>query len=335
MSIPIGYQDPSGAWKKIGDVPIPQAPTAPTAPPTEPTAPTPAPQPTKDKWGIQMLNPSIQTAGKKREWYLNETKAVDGQFYRKSGTIVGPQSDGSYSCDGAVRLYVQSPDPLPMWKNCEITGYYKIDVGGAVREAIQHYTGGGIHTNTNYKADDGSSKPGNPMGTKLSCRIYANGDVLSAKEIGHSVYAGYRGSKNDAVPDLVSPRRWFGWKCVFNQYTKNGKECRKLEGYIDDNAQDSGGKCTPKNNWKLMTSAVDEGDWNNYDQTKFDALIAQGALTKTGLTATQLKNMIITWYGHPNFLRYNRPIANCASFRWDNLTVRFKYLSAREIVPGA
>ena len=299
-----------------------------------PVCPEIPPAVTKDKWGIQMLNASNQDPARAREWYLNETNPDDGQFYRKGGTIT-KEADGSYSCDGAVRLYVKSPQPFKLWKNIEITGYFKVLAGAVGRNAIQEYGRGGIHTDSNYTLANGQSKSGNPMGSKYSCRIYTNGDVLSAKEIGHSVYAGYRSAKSNAVADLAAPSRWIGWKTVINQYTKNGRECASMKGYIDDNAQDASGNLTPKNNWVLMTSAVDEGDWNNFDAAEFTALVNKGAVP-AGMTADQYKSMIITWSGHPVFVNdtNQRAIACTASYRWDDIKVAFKHLSVREIVPG-
>ncbi len=128
----------------------------------------------------------VPTKSGGRTWFLNETNPEDGQFYNKSGTITN-KGNGEYVCSQpAVRLYVRSPEPHALWKNTEITGYYRIESGAVGRNAIQHYGRGGIHTNSTYTLANGQSKLGNPMGTKYSVRIYSNGDTLSAKECGHS-----------------------------------------------------------------------------------------------------------------------------------------------------
>lgn len=345
MSVPIGYMKPDGSWVKIGEVPTTTTTTpTPTPPPTTttppPTTTTPPPPTTTapatvDKWGIKMLNPTKQGG---REWYLKEGTATawdDGQFYRKSGTIAYRSADQSYFCDAAVRLYVQSPEPLALWKNVELTGFFYVETGISGRNAVQAYGRGGIHTDSTYTMADGSKRLGNPMGWKYSARIYTNGDVLCAKECGHSVYARYRGAKSDAVPDLVGPRRWFGWKVVINQFTKNGKECCRMEGWIDDNSNPD----KPNNKWVKVTEATDDPatPWNDFDTAEFDALIGKGALDGTGLTKDQYRNMVLAGPGHPLWIKdkNNRKIACCASWRWDDIGCRFKHLSAREIVPGA
>jgi hypothetical protein len=248
--------------------------------------------------------------------------------------------DGSWANSGtAVRIYIYSPSPMPLWKNIELTGYFYVESGTGT---IQLYGRGGIHTEQEYTLSNGQKKWGMCMGSKLGARAYTDGTVKMVKEIGHSVYSAQsRGQKSNAYPNLTSNKRWFGLKATITEYkTSSGVEGVRLRSYIDDNAQDASGNCQPKNNWKLLTEGVDDGTWDCDDKSAESSVSTFKGLTDkcgvpAGITREQYAKMPITWYGHPTFVNdaNNRKIANVASWRWDDMVVKCKYLSAREIVP--
>lgn len=300
-----------------------------------------------DKFGIKMINPSTTVADRKREYYMNmDNPEADGIFDQRNANIV-KRPDGSWASTGPeVRLYIYSPSPLPFWKNVELTGYFFIESGGsAATDAIQIYARGGIHTEQQYTLANGQKKWGMCMGSKLAARAYIGGEVRVVKEIGHSVYSEEsRGrKKTNTYPNLISPRRWFGLKTTLTEYktSSGGIEGVRIRLYIDDNAQDaSTGNCQPKNNWKLLTEAFDDGTWNCDDgSTQSTVDTFKGLIDKCGvppgMTRAQYAKMPLTWYGHPTFINdaNNRKFANTASWRWDGIGVKFKYLSCREIIP--
>jgi hypothetical protein len=254
----------------------------------------------EDKFGIKML---FSTRASGREWFMNMGYPNADDVFELRDQIIKRMDDGYWYAEGRApdyqtRIMVESPSGTALWKNVEMTGYFRVmkiftnadnnaSKSDAIAEsdyAIQAYARGGIHSNQPMNGSDGKEKYLNCVGSAYKGKFYFKGDASVAKEIGHPVYGPERFKERDDVfgknstswttvgkglfPPLVGnfgdgvdhPGRWIGLKVVIYDLLENNQEYARIQTYIDDNADD-GGRLTPSNDWKLLGDVVDKGDW--------------------------------------------------------------------------
>src|SRR3712207_4421849 len=169
-----------------------------TDPTTVTTALTPSGSP--DKFGIQMLFATMQGG---REWFMNmDDPNSDGIFEARNQTI-SKMHDGYWYASGnppdhRTRIMIKSPQGTDLWKNVEMTGYfravrtYPVASSSAEREnsrrTFQAYARGGTHSNILMADSNGKERYLNALGSAYKGRIHFNGDASVTKEVGHSVY---------------------------------------------------------------------------------------------------------------------------------------------------
>lgn len=261
----------------------------------------------KDSFGVRKIYETVKGG---EEWYLSADPLTDKRF--SPGREITKNPDGSWKMKNiqvrmavypstgwstakidtydqkilAKRGYMQAAND---WKNVEMTGYVKlISFTNATTNGAAHFefeARGGTHTGS-------ANGTLTCQGTAYHSNLYQTGRSKFEKELQHTAgYARNNPETQNATSKLDD--RWIGIKAVYYNLKNGGV---KLEHWLDDKAD---------NNWKLVHSYVDNGDWGG---GKPDC----GDSDKT----------IITWGG---------PVA---TFRWDNLTeVDFKNLSVREIEP--
>ena len=236
------------------------------------------------------------------------------------------ESDGG--SNGQFRLEVWSPKFEDMekrrkarWRNVEITVYCRVVKRPEINEgrsgyAWQLYGRGGHHT---------ERRP--CEGGTLKARWWnKNGPNSVVKEICHPAFTSNEAITRNNIEDQsdYGNNRWYGSKLVIYNIKDGNKTLTKQELYTDHDENDSDMNLVIQNNWKKVTEFTDRGGWhageNKFEQfgggcgRKRDEI-----LTKPGRDSRP---------GSPNFNR------NLIALRWDNQTVRFNFLSAREIDPG-
>ncbi len=105
---------------------------------------------------------------------------------------------------------------------------------------------------------DGKERYLNALGSAYKGRIHFSGDASVTKEVGHSVYAATNRHNYDKASgqwirvgkSLFKPLttnynladgqyyggRWIGLKVVIFDFLEKGKECARIQTYIDDDA---------------------------------------------------------------------------------------------------
>lgn len=239
----------------------PASPSAPTAPssPSAPQAPgTPTPTPSAavvDGFGVTMLYP---TKAQGETWSLAADPRADRRFDPQ--LTITPNADGSWKIQStqvrmdvatssgyslnssstqdrtvlAARGYMQDPND---WKNVEITGFVKVNAGGADSH-ITWYVRGGRHSDSvpcEGSAYKGSlTSDGRMRFQKESWHVYYDQDPYA------SVSSSYMG-------------RWIGFKAIVRNVTLNGVPAVHMEGWLDENADGV--------TWKKVYSVDDDGSW--------------------------------------------------------------------------
>ena len=305
------------------------------------------PSGSSDKFGVQML---FATMPGGREWFMNmDDPSLDGIFEARDQRVF-KMTDGYWYAGGnppdyRTRIMIKSPQGTALWKNVEMTGYFKVvrtyprATSGVARgeddseSTFQAYARGGIHSNELMAGSDGKERYLNAVGSAYKGRIYFNGDASVAKEVGHSVYAPDRHIQDKSSGEwtrigrnlfrslvnnynLVDGQyyggRWIGLKVVIFDFLEDGNEYAKIQTYIDDDAiEDSRtGTFKPSNNWELLSDVVDKGDWID-DPGPNSKLV--GTLDKLiercgnpFPTREDYSSNIISWFGHPAYI--NDPI---------------------------
>ena len=253
-----------------------------------------------DKFGIREIYPTMPGG---REWYVNMSDPKqDPIFNITDNTPISRQDDGSWLInDPQIRLRVLTLPGEELWKNVEMTGYFKIVSVGV--------TGGSGKNNA--KGEDGID-PGIDMfarsirhtdeapceGTAYHGKINASGVFHWKKEIWHT--GGYTDARGVGNTNNSIVGRWIGWKVAI--YNINDNNAVKMESYLDDN---NDGK------WKKVSDFIDNGKWFATSSNK--------RFNKPHCGVP--KDYIIT-QGGPE-----------AAFRSDNTALIFKDLSVREIQP--
>ncbi|MDQ3868522.1 MAG: hypothetical protein M3250_03080, partial [Thermoproteota archaeon] len=192
-----------------------------------------------DKFGIKEIYPTKQGG---REWYINMgDPRSDGLFFITSDPNITRQSDGSWRIDvPKVRMNVDTPPGTELWKNVEITGYFKvISIIDPKNETdVAWYARGGRHS------DEAPCE-----GTALIGGIHTDGSVGWKKEIWFTGgYTDERGTDKVVTNPMVG--RWIGWKVIM--YNINNDTAVKMESYIDN---------TDTNYWIQVTNLTDSGGW--------------------------------------------------------------------------
>lgn len=259
-----------------------------------------------DNFGIKKV---YQTADNAHEWYVNmDDPKSDPLFRNLSNVTFTKKSDGSWLVDASqIRLEAWSgTDAKTKWQNVEITGYEKMVAG--TNHLLQQYSRGGHHTSTN--PCEGSAMKG---------RLYEDKTAV-VKEVNHPAYCGNRGEK---ALDFNAFGRWVGFKTViYNAKLSTGKTSVVVEVWLDKDVQDANGNLVIKNDWQLSTRVVDSGGWATSDPD----YKANCPVLNVDSTATyRAKSEILSKPG-------GTASANLCAWRSDDLSWRFKYLSAREII---
>ena len=194
----------------------------------------------EDKFGIKEIYPTRPDG---REWFLNsEDPRSDGIFYITSDKNITKQSDGSWLINSSeVRMNVDTPPGVSVWKNVEITGYARIlsVIDSNKENDLAWFARSGIHSNKSPCE-----------GTGLIGGIHTDGTVEWKKEIlFREGYTDGRARAKVVVDPIIG--RWIGWKVVM--YNINNNSAVKMESYIDN-------KNT--NYWVQVTNLTDNGGWS-------------------------------------------------------------------------
>jgi len=194
-----------------------------------------------DRFGAKEMYPT-KIGG--REWYINMIDPNSDQLF-DTGSLIKVESDGSWQIgsesnselQNQIRMTVETPRSIELWKNVEITGYAKILKDMGRDDSLVWYARGSKHSN---------DVP--CQGTSLKSGIDVNGIASWKKEIWHTGgYTDERG-KQRATSSILG--KWIGWKAVI--YNINNDRWVKMESYIDDE---------DNNQWRKVTELVDTGDW--------------------------------------------------------------------------
>ena len=272
-----------------------------------------------------------------REWYWNYNnleQVKDDRNVRNWLDSDGNNKEGLRHIDGDVweatggdnrdlRLEIWSPNhddeeerKRARWLNVEITTYYKVktrdditDPNDGDRFAVQLYGRGGSH-----KEDDpcqGSALKGRWFRGKKSQDEWRNhsNKACVVKELCHPCYTPNKDENENNDLEEHADNNWHGAKLVIYNLQRNGMECTKQEVYTD--ARDE------TNEWKKVSEYVDNGNWKVSNENKFEELCGN---------CNREKDEILTKPG-------GKDGRNCISLRTDDVTIRFKKYSCREIDP--
>jgi hypothetical protein len=257
----------------------------------------PKPQVGVDKFAIKEIYPTKKGG---REWYINmDNPKADPIFNIVSNIPIKRSDDGSWLiANSAIRMSVSTPLQAEPWKNVEMTGYIKIDSTRTTRNSNNNEESGST-SDIDWRARGGRHNSDVPCeGTALNGGLFADGTVGWKKEIWHT--GGYTDARGIGKATNSILDRLVGWKVVM--YNMNNNRAVKMESYLDDKND---------NNWKKVSDVIDNGGWyaKSSDNVFYSADCGRS------------KDYIITNSG---------PIA---TFRADNVTMKFKDLSIREILP--
>ena len=194
----------------------------------------------EDIFGIKEIYP---TRPEGREWFLNsEDPRSDGIFYITSDKNITKQSDGSWLINSSeVRMNVDTPPGVSVWKNVEITGYARIlsVIDSNKENDLAWFARSGIHSNKSPCE-----------GTGLIGGIHTDGTVEWKKEIlFREGYTDGRAKAKVVVDPIIG--RWIGWKAIM--YNTNNNSAVKMESYIDNK---------DTNYWVQVTNLTDNGGWS-------------------------------------------------------------------------
>lgn len=235
--------------------------------------------PAFDQFGIRQLFPTKDGG---REWFMDlQDPQRSGVFEVSNGQKISRAPDGFWYSEGAppehrTRIMVKSPPGHDPWLNVEITGYFKVErtfghepeESGDDQNTFQAYARGGTHSNQMMAGSDSKLRDLNCVGSAYKGRIYFDGSVNVAKEIGHSVYAQSRfaqeagGTWDQSGSGQFAPivnsynatdghyygGRWIGLKVVIYSIDHESQDRARTLVYIDDRAENQTGGLQPSNN---------------------------------------------------------------------------------------
>jgi hypothetical protein len=247
-----GVGAPPGGGDGSPTVKPPDPPVS--SPPASPPASTPAAA-SKDAFGVTMLNatkPGGETwslaADPRSEARFDPQLAItqnpDGSWKIKSAQVrmdVFTSSGYTLSTSStqdrttlASRGYMQSRND---WRNVEITGFVKVNAGGADSH-ITWYARGGKH-----------SDPIPCEGSAYKGSLTADGQMRFQKESWH---VDYDQSPYAKVTSSYMGR-WIGFKTIIRNVTVNGATAVHMEGWLNDSAD--------KVTWTKVYAHDDAGAW--------------------------------------------------------------------------
>ena len=292
--------------------------------PAQPTGlekPAATPATPLDRFGVQMLHPTLSGG---HEWHANWDNGRERAFGSTAEFTGDPEfdtnhGDGSYRVDGrgvlkisgrAPRMYVHDPANLRSWGNVEITVY-----GRRIADTGISYGGIMAYARTNH----GTVAPGGENRNLCDCRGYGgmvtyDGRVQFEKETAH-----HQGNGNAQIarvkywPAGMPKDRWIGYKLVVRDC--NGGRNVKLELYLDGRNGAGGGA------WEKVTEFTDDGHNFGARSTPCGAGI-DPALALTTSTARPGSET-----GKPNLTVYFRSDGVLTDGLW------YKQASVREIAP--
>jgi hypothetical protein len=197
-----------------------------------------------DKFGIEEIYP---VANNGSVWYINnQDPQNDNQFYFHSLediSLVREQGQGEFRMDAetgtdrhGVRIHVDSPKGI--WKNVEMTGYFKLLDGQDEFTMIARH-------GPSYE-DNGGCDAYGYYGV-----LSAEGDAYFKKKTYH--HGGGYTDRTATADNVVSglQNRWIGIKFMVYDLGNTGHV--KLELWVDDGDE--------TNNWKKVTEYIDDGGW--------------------------------------------------------------------------
>lgn len=234
----------------------PTTPVADSSPAADSSAPAAdSSTPAVDAFGVTMLYP---TKSQGETWSLAADPRADSQFDPQ--LTITQNGDGSWKIKStqvrmdvatssgyslassstqdrmtlASRGYMQSPND---WKNVEITGFVKVNSGGADSH-VTWYARGGRHNDSS--PCEGSAYKGS---------LTSDGQMRFQKESWH---VDYDQSPYASVTSSYLGR-WIGFKVVIRNTTVGGVPAVHMEGWLNDSAD--------KVSWKKVYSFDDAGAW--------------------------------------------------------------------------
>lgn len=283
MSISIGYQDKDGFWHKIGNVsytcpepePCPECPECPECPPE------PEPSPTKDVFGINIINPTIPNG----RTFFAPTSGVSTSrvaAVKRIGTTEmvahgqGGVTPGSsyYKLDGsAPRLYIYDSLREKKWNNVEITCYYNkasssnVSYAGFVIGARSIHELGGSNAQTYYVKHHFTTKR-----ITILKEHFHNGNGKD----------GYVDTYSSSLPiHELNDNKWYGMKFVLRTKS-NGHVLMEVYRDMTDGA--NGGT------WDKVYEYTDTGSFND----RVPYVEGTSCLFRTdGVTDFRIKNFSI------------------------------------------
>src|SRR5688500_17305347 len=285
-----------------------------------------------DKFGVNKI---YQTKTGGEEWLVNMESPTSDPRFQNEPTLTR-QADGSWQCSGSssnsnqIRLEAWSPAYgdtqqriSAKWLNVEITAYAKAITEHATGTYLfQWYSRGGHHSTS------GDHCEGSALKAALWRRRTSSGNPgISAalrKEVCHAEYEEDKGGLvNNAAPWTSSGfyNRWIGFKHIIYNIQESGNTYTKQEIWVDVNVQDSNGNLSIQNDWKFVTSYTDRGNW----------FVGSSSFNSDCDGCGKERNEILKEPGgntNSSSANFNR---NLCAWRTDNLTWRWKFLSAREI----
>ncbi len=268
---------PSGSGAKPASSAEPSSPGSPAPTPTATPAPDGVAAPTGavDGFGVTML---YATKAQGETWALAADPRSDRRFDPQ--LTITPNGDGSWKIQStqvrmdvatssgysltsssvqdrtvlASRGFMQDPND---WRNIEITGFVKVNSGGADSH-VTWYARGGRHSDS--VPCEGSAYKGS---------LTFDGRMRFQKESWHVDYdqAPYASVSSSYLG------RWVGFKAIIRNVTIAGVPAVHMEGWLNDSAD--------KVTWKKVYSFDDDGSW-------------AGNSTKCGGTND---DMILSWGG--------------------------------------
>ena len=217
------------------------------------------------------------------------------------GITTYAQVDGNGECElfgTTPRLYINDPTRQKKWFNIEMTSYFnvvkKLPAGGA-------YVGLRLCGRSNHQNEYNCSASG--TGYSFEAKA-SNGFNQLKKELSHPAYAN----------NIVSPTKgvklgtWYGHKLIIGKL-KDGSV--KVQGWRDTTEGKDGG------DWRLLVEKIDKGNWDMSDPVD--------------LAAFNKAKSCKDFEKYPSPTSILSKSAYSCYFRADNVQVRLKYASIREI----
>lgn len=276
---------------------------------------------TFDKFGIKKLYPT-----KDQEWFVDMANPAGTQRFVNlpSITIVDEPDD-----TGNMKAFQTSADQVRLEANSiagkkalnvEVQAYCKWMEGKNDSGYLYQFYGGrgGHHSD--------STDARKCLGSAYKSSIMDDGNAKERKEVEHPNYASNKAAALATSKPLKG--HWLGHKLALYNITENGKQYPKIETWVDDGCDNGDGKLVIKGNenrWRKVTQYVDRGGWAAGNSGWNESC---PALDSNYVHQFRKLDEILNSSGMVGF-EYN-----CIGvWRTDGVTVRWKGLSAREIVP--